>query len=76
VLAREVPLRPVTAEERADALRALGMPEWEVEGLLELDEQYRAGAGVAPDVEALLGRPATPFRRFAEDHRDAFAADR
>ena len=60
-------LRRVTADERAEALRRAGMPDWNVGALLELDELYASGgaAEVRPDVEALLGRPATPIAQFA-----------
>jgi uncharacterized protein YbjT (DUF2867 family) len=53
-------LRAVTPDERAAHLRGVGVPAWQVDALLELDELYRAGGGaqVTPDVEALLGRPA------------------
>jgi uncharacterized protein YbjT (DUF2867 family) len=62
-------------EEIAATLRSAGVPEWTVEGLIEVAELERSGAaaGVAPDVEALLGRPARSFGRFAAEHRDAFA---
>lgn len=63
-------------EQVADALRQAGVPEWNAEALVELwRDVYRAGlaATVAPDVEALLGRPATSLRRFADDHRAAFS---
>lgn len=63
-------------EQVAAALRQAGVPDWNVDGLVELWEHvYRSGVAsvVAPDVEAVLGRPATPFRRFAEDHRSAFS---
>ncbi|HEX8120191.1 MAG TPA: NAD(P)H-binding protein [Solirubrobacteraceae bacterium] len=64
-------------EQVAAALVQAGVPEWNVEGLVELWEHtYRSGAASTPtaDVEAVLGRPATSLRTFAEDHRDAFAA--
>ncbi len=62
-------------EDVAAQLRERGVPEWNLEGLVELwREVYRGGlvSTPTPDVEALLGRPATPFRKFAEDHRSAF----
>jgi uncharacterized protein YbjT (DUF2867 family) len=75
VLGRDVPVAAVSDDELASRMRG-HLPDWTVDGLVEVWELQRSGAlaGVAPDVVALLGRPATPFRRFAEDHRDAFAA--
>ena len=64
-------------EQVAGALRDAGVPEWAAEGLVELwRDVYRAGlaATPAPDVEAVLGRPARTFAEFARDHREAFAA--
>ena len=60
-------LRQVTADERAEALRAAGLPDWNVAALVELDELYASGAAaeVRPDVQALLGRPATPIAHVA-----------
>lgn len=76
VIGRDVPVAAVGDDDMAAALRARGMEDWVVDGLIEHNEAQRAGeqAGVAPDVLALLGRPATPYRRFAEDHRDALVA--
>ena len=56
--------REISDEQYAAALRAAGVPEWNVEALAELTAYYRSGAAaeVFPDVEALLGRPPTPFR--------------
>ena len=69
------PVTEITDEQYKAGLLQAGLDEWYADGLVELTELYRAGiaAGVSPDVEALLGRPATPFRTFVEDHREAFA---
>jgi hypothetical protein len=67
----------VSDDDVASALRRAGAPGWNVDGLVELwRDVYRAGlaAAVAPDVEAVLGRPATPFARFARDHARALSA--
>ncbi len=47
---------------------------WNVDGLTELFALYESGAaaGVAPDIERVLGRPARGFDDFARDHRAAF----
>ncbi len=75
VLRRPVEHVRLSDEQVAAALRTAGVPEWNVEGLVELwRDVYRTGAAsaVTADVEALLGRPPTSFRQFAADHRDAF----
>ena len=61
-------------EEVAAALRQAEVPDWNVDGLVELwRDVYRAGLAepVTADIEALLGRPPTSFEQFASDHRIA-----
>jgi uncharacterized protein YbjT (DUF2867 family) len=74
VLGREIPLVTIGDGDLAAGLRQMGLSDWLVEGLGELTAFQRSGAlaTVTPDVEAVLGRPPTPFRRFAEDHRADF----
>jgi uncharacterized protein YbjT (DUF2867 family) len=74
VLGREVPVRAVSDDDLAVGLRGHGLSDWYVEGLLELNDWYRTGAAaeLTPDLEAVLGRAGTTFRRFAEDHRADF----
>ena len=52
----------------------VGVPEYTVEGLVELFDIYEKGyaAAVSPDVERVLGRPPRTFEAFVEDHRAAF----
>jgi uncharacterized protein YbjT (DUF2867 family) len=75
VLGRGVEHVRLSDEQVSAALVQAGVPEWGAEGLVELWEHvYRAGVASTPtaDVEAVLGRPATSFRQFAEDHREVF----
>jgi uncharacterized protein YbjT (DUF2867 family) len=74
VLGRDVPVVAIGDDDLAAGPREAGLDEWMVEGMGELTELQRSGAlaAVTPDVEAVLGRPPTPFRRFAEDHRADF----
>jgi uncharacterized protein YbjT (DUF2867 family) len=76
VTGASVPVVEVTDADVGQALRGAGLDDWTVEGLTgELNDLYRAGAMamVSPDVEAVLGRPATPLRRFVEEHAGTFA---
>jgi uncharacterized protein YbjT (DUF2867 family) len=63
-------------DDMRGALQAAGYPEWNIDGLLELEEAYRSGAFdiVTPNVLALLGRPPRSFADFAADHADTFTA--
>jgi uncharacterized protein YbjT (DUF2867 family) len=64
----------------ADGFRAnlagAGLPDWLADSLVALYGAIRAGhaATVTNEVEKATGRPARPYRQFAENHRDAFAA--
>ena len=69
-----VDLLAASPEDARGAMLGAGYPEWNVEGLLELDDFYRAGAAAtpAPDVVALLGRNARSITDFVGDHRAIF----
>ncbi|WP_097985753.1 NmrA family NAD(P)-binding protein [Streptomyces sp. f150] len=73
--------RPLRFEELGlDAARAALLakyPRPAAEAFLESAERQRAGAkaAVVPTVEELTGRQARPYRTWAADHADAFAAE-
>jgi uncharacterized protein YbjT (DUF2867 family) len=69
---RYVDLPPAEQEK---ALRGLGMPEWQVRALLELQAFYTGGPGskVSPDVRAVLGRDPISFDQFLSDNAAAFS---
>jgi uncharacterized protein YbjT (DUF2867 family) len=70
------PVTEIDDEQLRRGLVAAGVPAWTADGLIELQDLYRSGgaSGVAPDIEALLGRPAGSFARFVDDHRASFAS--
>lgn len=61
---------PATEEEARAALAGAGFPARRVERLIGFYRLVRAGfcAPVSGDVERVLGRPATPLARFAQEH--------
>ena len=72
VSGRDVVFEPATDEEMLGWLTGAGWRP-EVAGVVvALYQSVRAGvrAAVTNDVERLLGRPATSFRSFAEDHAE------
>lgn len=75
-VARElgVELKAVEPHVARAAMLGGGYPEWNVDGLLELDDFYRSGAAAtpAPDVVALLGRKPRSIADFVGDHRAIF----
>lgn len=63
---------PVEAQRKAMLDR--GMPEWQVNALLELQEYYRGGQGGTADglLEKLLGRPPARMDVFLQEHAGEF----
>ena len=69
---RTVTFTPVTDEEMLGWLTGAGWRPDVAGVVIALYQSVRAGVreAVTSDIEDLLGRPATPFRRFAEEHAD------
>jgi uncharacterized protein YbjT (DUF2867 family) len=74
--------RPVSYEAlepdrfRAGLLEA-GIPAWRADDLAAIGAAYtEADNEPAADLAALLSRPATPFERFLDDHRETYLAGR
>jgi uncharacterized protein YbjT (DUF2867 family) len=75
VLGRDVTHVERSPGELRAALQAAGVPEWHVEGLVELAAGYAAGvaAVVTDEVRKATGREARSVAEFVADHRNAFA---
>jgi uncharacterized protein YbjT (DUF2867 family) len=64
---------PVEAEGKA--MLDLGMPEWQVNALLDLHRYYtieKKGAHITPVLEKILGRPAIRMQQYLADNKEAF----
>lgn len=74
VTGRPVVYRPIDEDAMRGALLEAGWPADQADTFSRLLSAIREGqrAAVTGDVEAVLGRPATPFTRFAADHVDAW----
>jgi uncharacterized protein YbjT (DUF2867 family) len=74
VAGRPVRYVPVEEDEMRLALLEAGWPADQADTFSRLLAAIREGqrAAVTDDVERLLGRPATPFHRFAHDHASAW----
>jgi uncharacterized protein YbjT (DUF2867 family) len=59
----------------AGALRGAGLPDWQVDGLLEDYAHYARGEAdaIASTVHDLTGRPPRDLAAFARDHAALFA---
>jgi uncharacterized protein YbjT (DUF2867 family) len=64
----------IPAEAQRKAMLDQGMPEWQVNALLELQEYYRGGQGGTVDglLEKLLGRPPARMDAFLQEHAGEF----
>jgi uncharacterized protein YbjT (DUF2867 family) len=64
----------IPADAQRKAMLDLGMPEWQVTALLELQEYYTGGQGGTLDgvLEGLLGRPPISIDRFLEEFAGQF----
>lgn len=58
-----------------DGMLQAGLPQWQVDALMELHEINRAShwSMITPDVAKITGTPPTDFATFARDHADKFA---
>lgn len=72
---RPLGYRPLDEEAGRRAVLAAGLGARRADRLTRFYRLVRAGAcaPVSGDVASVLGRPAIPFHRFAEDHRDLWA---
>jgi len=74
VAGREIHYVDVPESAARDGMLQAGLPQWQVEPLLELhaaNKQNRWTA-VTADVEKVTGNPATAFAQFARDDADRF----
>ena len=74
---QDVSYHPISPEQAAERMRAQGIDEGSIRGLLALAAYQRAGgatARVSEDVTKVLGRPARDVIGFAYDYADRFTA--
>ncbi|MEM9760450.1 MAG: SDR family oxidoreductase [Pseudomonadota bacterium] len=74
VAERAIAYTPITAADAEAGFLQAGMSEWFSKALAEIQALFATGAyaEVLPNTEHLLGRRPISFRRFAEDHVDAW----
>ena len=77
-IGREVTFIDVSPEDFASALIKLGVPEWQVEGLVEDYAHYARGeaANVHPTVREITGTEPRDVTAFARDYASAFISSR
>ncbi len=74
VAGREVSYVPVPPEMAEQALRRMGLPDWDAAAVTGLQTWFAQGhaATVSPDLETLSGYRPRRFEDFARDHANAF----
>ncbi|MBO0840864.1 MAG: NAD(P)H-binding protein [Sciscionella sp.] len=72
-LGHKIDYMAVTPEASRAAMLDAGMPQWTVDGIIELNEMYakRLAEQVSPDVPTLIGRPPRSLADFVRDNVDA-----
>ena len=72
---RAISFVDVPSESMRSALVEMGLPTWQVDGLLEEFAMYRRGEAAAAEsgVREALGRPPRSFGEFARDYASLFA---
>jgi len=75
VAGRTVQFVNIPEDAQRKAMLDLGMPEWQVNALLDLQRYYtveKKGAEITPVLEQVLGRPALRMEQYLNDSKDAF----
>ncbi|MBV8632435.1 MAG: SDR family oxidoreductase [Silvibacterium sp.] len=73
---RSVKFVDIPEEEQRKAMLQAGMPEWQVDALLDLQRYYTGGQGGGVDdvLERLLGRPPVMLDQFLAEFKNAFSS--
>jgi uncharacterized protein YbjT (DUF2867 family) len=74
VLGREIRYVNLPPDQMKLALLGAGTPEWNANGIIDLEALYREGGSstVSPDIERLLGRKPIAYEQFARDYASDF----
>ena len=74
VLGREIQYVNLLPNQMKQALLGAGMPEWNANGIIDLEALYRGGGAstVSSDIEHVLGRRPIAYEQFARDYASMF----
>ncbi|WP_294538665.1 NAD(P)H-binding protein [uncultured Rhodoblastus sp.] len=77
VLGTPVSFVDIPEDAQRQSMLGIGMPEWQVTAILELQEYYRTGSCAAIDsvVAGLLGKPARALDAYLRENAAAFRRD-
>ena len=70
VLGREIRYVNLLPDQMKQALLGAGVPEWNANGIIDLEALYREGGAstVSPDIEHVLGRKPIAYEQFSRDY--------
>jgi uncharacterized protein YbjT (DUF2867 family) len=72
---RPVQFVNIPEEAQRKAMLDLGMPDWQVNALLDLQRYYtveKKGAEITPVLEQIIGHPAIRMEQYVTENKDAF----
>jgi uncharacterized protein YbjT (DUF2867 family) len=74
VLGREIRHVNLLPNQMKQAMLGAGMPEWNANGIIDLEALYRKGGAstVSSDIERVLGRKPIGYQQFARDYASTF----
>lgn len=75
VAGRPVQFVNIPEEAQRKAMLDLGMPDWQVNALLDLQRYYtveKKGTEITPVLEQILGRPAIRMEQYVNENKEAF----
>lgn len=75
IVGKPVQFVNIPEEAEGKAMLDLGMPEWQVNALLDLHRYYtveKKGANITPVLENVLGRSAIRMQQYLTDSKEAF----
>jgi uncharacterized protein YbjT (DUF2867 family) len=75
IVGRDIAYIDIPEAAQRQAMLGAGMPVWQVDAILELQEYYRTGACASVDdvVADLVGRPALTLDAYLDENKAAFA---
>jgi uncharacterized protein YbjT (DUF2867 family) len=77
IVGRVVSFVDIPERKQREAMLGVGMPSWQVDAILHLQEYYRTGACATVDrvLPDLLGKPARTLDAYLNENKAAFAAE-
>ncbi len=74
VIGRKISYIDITEEDARKGMKEIGIEEWLIDAMIELDNIIRAGhtAQTTDVIERIIGRKPIPFEQFVRDYASSF----